>query len=208
MNIKSTLFCCITTISFLLACQEQPAKENKTDQQQTTTPVSSFNYADSINNGTISTDTLKGSPARTTTAIIGKTRLTIAYHSPGVKDRIIWGGLVPYNKVWVTGAHSATSIQIDHPITIADKKIETGKYAIFTIPSEKEWIVIINKNHQQHLADDYTETEDVMRLTTKPTENQLVQRLTYSIVKQDDQKGEIVITWEKIKIIVPFSTIE
>lgn len=165
---------------------------------------SAFNYADSINSGLIANDTLKGSPERTAMNTIGGAHVHIAYHSPGVKNRIVWGGLVPYNQVWVTGAHSATSIQLSKPIQIGETKVDKGTYAIFTIPGEKEWIFILNKNYEQHLADDYKDSLDVVRLTVKPITADLTQRLTYEVNKVDDTNGNIVIRWEKIKIEVPF----
>ena len=164
-------------------------------------------YADSVNNGLITQDTMKSSPERTAMASVGKTHLHITYHAPGVKGRIVWGGLVPYNTVWVTGAHTATSIQINNPIEINSKKIEAGTYAVFTIPGEKEWTFILNKNYQQHLADDYKEAEDVLRIAVKPTDNKMTQRLTYTVNKTDDNSGSISMEWEKIKIDVPFKVL-
>ncbi len=167
---------------------------------------STSGYADSVNNGLIVTDTLKNSPARVAMATIGKTHIHITYHSPGVKGRIIWGGLVPNNQVWVTGAHSATTIDINHPVLINNQKIDTGTYAIFTIPGEKEWIFILNKNHRQHLADNYSEVEDVIRIKVIPHPNKMTQRLTYTVVEAGDAKGNIIIEWEKIKLEIPFSS--
>lgn len=162
-----------------------------------------YGYADSINDGLIAQDTLKGSPARTAMATIGKTHIHISYHSPGTKGRVIWGGLVPYNAVWVTGAHTATSVNINNPVTIGAKKIEAGTYAVFTIPGEKEWIFILNKNYRQHLADNYTETEDLVRVPVQPKEYKMTQRLTYSVTRETDSSGYINIMWDKTKIAVP-----
>ena len=169
---------------------------------------SSTGYADSVNNGLIAQDTMKSSPQRTAMSSVGNAHLHITYHSPGVKGRIIWGGLVPYGQVWATGAHTATNIQINHPIEIDSKKIDAGTYAIFTIPGEKEWTFILNKNYQQHLTDDYKETEDLLRLMVKPVENKLVQRLTYKVNKTGDGTGTISMEWEKIKIDIPFKTLQ
>ena len=165
---------------------------------------SASNYADSVNSGLIANDTLKGSPARTAMNTIGGAHVHIEYHSPGVKNRTIWGGLVAYNQVWVTGAHSATSIQISKPIQFVETKVEKGTYAIFTIPGEKEWVFILNKNYEQHLADDYKDSLDVVRLTVKPVSTELTQRLTYEVNKIDETSGNIVMRWEKLKVEVPF----
>jgi hypothetical protein len=113
---------------------------------------------------------------------------------------------VPYNTVWVTGAHTASKIILNKAIVIDDKTIEAGTYAIFTIPGVKEWIFILNKNHQQHLADDYSVNEDVLRFAVKPYENAMTQRLTYAVINQGNHDGSIEISWEKIKIVVPFRT--
>jgi len=186
---------------------DKPEKE-ATAHELHTMPSASFGYADSINNGVIEKDTMKSSPQRRAMATVGKTHVHISYHSPGVKGRIVLGGLVPYNTVWVTGAHTATSIQISQPVEINNKKIEAGTYAIFTIPGEDEWIFILNKNYQQHLTDDYKAGEDVLRFVVKPIENKLTPRLTYIVNKVDDKNGSISILWEKIKIEVPFRTLD
>ena len=115
------------------------------------------------------------------------------YYSPGVKNRTIWGGLVPYGEVWVTGAHNATSFRINQSFSIGDTKVDAGKYAIFTIPGKDEWIFILNKNYQQHLADHYKQEEDVLRSTVKPVwANTVTERLQYSVIE-----NKLVIAWEK-----------
>ncbi len=132
---------------------------------------------------------------------IGTVNVTISYHSPGVRNRVIWGGLVPNNEVWVTGAHSATTIDIDKPFTVGDTKISAGKYALFTIPAKDEWTIIINKNWEQHLTDDYNLKDDVVRIKVKPEQlNENVERLQYFIEDKKGGKGMITVAWEKVKI--------
>lgn len=97
-------------------------------------------------------DTNKKSIKSMAFAIVNGDSIKINYHSPGVRNRIIWGGLVPYNEVWVTGAHDATTIEFYKTIVVEGKGIPAGKYAFFTIPGKKEWTLIINKNWKQHLA--------------------------------------------------------
>ncbi|WP_299700549.1 DUF2911 domain-containing protein [uncultured Pontibacter sp.] len=149
-------------------------------------------------------DTLKGSLKAEAHGMIGDAHLTIAYHSPAVRGRQIWGGLVAYNQVWVTGAHSATSIMTDKDITIGGKNLPAGKYALFTIPGEEEWTIIINKNWEQHLADDYAETDDVLRFTVKPEIAPTKQeRLRYTIISDGSDKGSIQITWDMLRVTLP-----
>jgi len=213
MKISKSICPFIFLALLLNACNNsEPAPSKKDDtaphKNHSVNGSSSAGYADSVNNGLIATDTMKSSPSRTAMATVGKTHLHITYHSPGVKGRIIWGGLVPYNTVWVTGAHSATSLQLNRPILINNKKVEEGTYAIFTIPGEKEWIFILNKNHEQHLTDNYSATEDVVRLPVQPAENKMTQRLTYTVSKTNDQSGSILMEWEKLKIDIPFKVLE
>lgn len=149
-------------------------------------------------------DTSKRSIKSAAIGKIGDANITINYHSPGVRKRVIWGGLVPYNDVWVTGAHSATNLIIDKPFKIEGKTIPAGKYALFTIPGENEWTVIINKNWQQHLTDDYNIKDDLVRVEVKPiTKDSTLERLQYFITSSGNNKGTIAMEWEKVRIEFP-----
>jgi hypothetical protein len=139
-----------------------------------------------------------------TTASIGGTELRISYHAPAVRGRTIWGGLVPYNDVWVTGAHRATALTVGKDFRVGEQSVPAGKYALFTIPGEQEWTVIINKNWDQHLADDYSQAEDVARVKVKPeSADSVTERLKYAIKTTGGQTGEIIMSWEKIRIKIP-----
>lgn len=162
-------------------------------------------YINDLTNGVIADDTLKGSPERVVINTIGKLDVHISYHSPGVKNRVIWGGLVPYKTVWVTGAHTATSICFTEPVRMDGKRIEKGTYAIFTIPEEEYWTVILNRNYEQHLTDNYKETEDIVRLKVKPLlTEEAIPRLTFSIESDGANSGRVVFGWEKLMWEVPF----
>lgn len=165
--------------------------------------VSGNGYADSINKGLIVKDTMKGSPKRVAMKTIGNTHIHIEYGSPGVKGRMIWGGLVAYDQVWATGAHNATSIDFSTDVTIGGKKIRKGKYALFTIPGKTEWTIIINTKYQQHLADDYNAAEDVVRVKVKPLKKQgITQRLTYDVISVS-KDAAIAIEWEYVRVQLP-----
>jgi len=193
--------------STMIACKSKKTEPKNKSTHMLHEATLSSGYADSVNNGFIAADTMKKSVPRVAMQSIGNTHIHIEYSSPGVKGRIIWGGLVPYNTVWVTGAHAATKITFNNAIAISDKKVEAGTYAIFTIPNEKEWIFILNKNYEQHLTDNYSEKEDVLRCIVKPQSNAITQRLTYIINKQTSNRGDIEICWEKVRIVVPFKTL-
>ncbi len=138
---------------------------------------------------------------------VGEVHVSINYHSPAVRERVIWGGLVPYSEVWVAGAHSATSIEFSKAIEVEGTTIPKGKYAFFTIPGQEGWTLILNKNWEQHLADDYDQAEDVIRIEVTPeTEMPLSERLTYAIEDKGDGLGSIRMSWEKLSVSLPFKT--
>jgi hypothetical protein len=150
-------------------------------------------------------DSLKKSIPKQAHIEVGYAHLYIDYYAPAVRNRTIWGGLVPYDEVWVTGAHNATSFEFTNTIIIGDKEIPPGKYALFTIPGREKWIVILNKNWNQHLADDYKQEEDVVRVEVIPmVHEKLQERLRYSIHSADDSSASIEIRWEKLSVTLPF----
>ena len=182
--------------------------EAKTDTEHTAHKIDKENsgYCDGVNTGMIKEDTLKGSPHRVAMATINGTHVHIDYNSPGVKGRIIWGGLVPFGKIWVSGAHYATTVQFAREVIVGNKTIPRGTYSLFTIPGKEEWVVIFNSRSEQHLADEYSDKEDIARVKVTPGNSGMVQRLTYSVSKTDEQSGTIRLQWEKLMIDIPFKT--
>ena len=155
-------------------------------------------YAEDVNSGKIPKDGFIGSPLRTTSETIAGCHIKIRYSSPGVRGRQIWGNIVPYDKLWVTGANHATAITFDRDVLINNRKLAAGTYAFFTIPRKKDWVVIFNKNADQHGTDDYSEKEDVLRFTVSPSETPAItQRLTYGIKQTDQNAAVISMMWEK-----------
>ncbi len=161
-------------------------------------------YADSVNRGLL-VDTVTGSARLEVEGQVGNTLVTINHGSPGVRGRVIWNGLVSYDQVWVSGSHWATAVTFSHDVTVNGVDIPAGIYALFTIPGREEWTWIINTNYDQHLAEEYTESEDLVRLNVKPIalEN-TVQRLNYEVMETGNRSGIIALSWDKIRIELPF----
>ena len=184
----------------LTGCNQKQEAKTETTQQVTDKKI---NEAVVIQQQSES-DTLKGSLKALVTGKIGNTVVTINYYSPAVRGRVIWGGLVPMDQVWVTGAHKATSVEFEGAVKISDVEIPGGKYGLFTIPSKDEWTIIINKNWDQHLTDEYNQKDDLVRVTVKPeTEQTNQERLRYVTESEGGNKGEIVIYWEKLEVSLP-----
>ena len=145
------------------------------------------------------------SPHTSAMATIGNAHIHIDYSSPGVRDRMIFGGLLAYEEVWQAGAHMATWIETDTDIEIDGKELKAGKYGFFTIPSKEEWTIILNSNWNQHGKDEYDEKDDVIRFKVTPIiADSLKEHLEYNIDKISDTEGEITLAWEKVKVVIPF----
>lgn len=170
-------------------------------------------YADSINDGTIPADTMKSSVRRVAMENIGDCHVHIDYGSPGVRGRSIWGGLVAYNEVWAAGAHSATSVRFSKDVQVAGKKIAAGTYGFFAVPGAEKWELILNTRYKQHLADEYKQEEDVVRVPVVPEKIKQVQRLTYRVQPSSDQaasplQGSIVLSWDTLQVQLPFTVLQ
>ncbi|WP_018619808.1 DUF2911 domain-containing protein [Spirosoma luteum] len=159
-------------------------------------------------NHRVKTDTAKvkpKSPRLTAMAMVGTNHVHIDYGSPSVRGRTIWNGLVTYNQVWATGAHKATWIEFGQDIIIQGEVIPKGKYGFFTIPADKEWTLIISKDWDMHLADDYNEQNDVVRLKTVPNKNAtLSESLTYQVKETGNNKGRVSMSWENLTVSFDF----
>jgi len=94
--------------------------------------------------------------------------IEISYSRPGVKGRKVFGDLVPFGKVWRTGANNATTITFGEEVMIGGKKVAAGKYGLLTIPNASEWTFIISKQTSVTSPADYKEDQDVVRVTAKP----------------------------------------
>ncbi len=145
-------------------------------------------------------DSIEGSPRTAAMANIGSAHVHIDYSTPAVRGRVIWGGLVPYDAVWVTGAHDATSINFPTDVTIDGNTVPAGKYAFFTIPGETEWTLILNKNWEQHLTRNYSEVDDVLRWTVTPETVEFTNRLTYNLTPTGENNCRITMHWENMMI--------
>jgi hypothetical protein len=147
------------------------------------------------------------SPRLTADGTIGSAKISIDYSSPSVRGRTIWGGLVGYGTVWVTGGHNATTVEFSKDVKIGDRTVKAGIYALFTIPGTTDWTIILNTNYDQHLADDYDEKLDVVRIKATPKPLDAVQEaLRYDVQETSKNEGLISVRWEKLVVSLPVKT--
>ena len=145
----------------------------------------------------------QASPAATATGTVGGANITIKYSSPSVKGRVIWGGLVPYDKIWRAGANTATTFETDKDIKVEGKTLAAGKYSVYALPTANDCTIIFNSaTGQWGINRDGTTTadatKDVLRVTVKPVKSaNMNERLVYTI----NEKG-FVLSWENLDIPV------
>jgi len=121
------------------------------------------------------------SPRDSITRTVNGATITINYGSPAVKGRKIWGGLVPYDTVWRTGANEATRFTTDKDIMVEGKALPAGTYGFFAIPGHNSWTIIFNGVAEQWGAFKYDASKDVLRVTVTPETVKMHERLVYKI---------------------------
>lgn len=134
---------------------------------------------------------------------IGGVEITLEYGRPNVKNRTIWGELVPYDKVWRTGANEATTFTINKDVMVEGKELAAGTYGLFTIPGEGEWVVIFNKVANQWGSMKYDEAEDALRVTVEPEAAEFIESMEFVI-----EDSDVVLRWEKLAVPVTVSVAE
>lgn len=145
-------------------------------------------------------DLPRPSPHASVSQTIGITNAVIEYYSPGVKGRVIWGKLVPYNEIWRTGANHCTTISFDTEVKVEGKAIPAGKYSLFTIPGEQTWTVILNKDTSLWGAMGYKEADDITRFTVKPQNTEFRERMMFAFDNVTNESVMVALYWEKLKI--------
>ena len=138
------------------------------------------------------------SPKETVTGTIDGVAIEIVYCRPSARGRVMLGEKEPFGQVWRTGANAATTIKFDKKVTIEGKTLEAGTYALFTIPNEKEWVFIFNKNTKQWGAYDYEKNkdQDALQVTVKADK-------TPSFVetfKMNIDKDQVSLQWENTAV--------
>jgi DUF2911 family protein len=150
------------------------------------------------------------SPNATVSQTIGVTKVEVAYSRPHVKgptrkeQRVIWGGLVPYDQVWRTGANAVTKITLDGDVSVEGQKLPAGSYGLFTIPGRSEWTVIFNKQATGSPGD-YKAENDVLRVKVKPQAAPMTDLFTISFPQTTADSAQLELAWEKLAVVAHLS---
>jgi hypothetical protein len=141
----------------------------------------------------------QASPTATLKQRIGLTDIEITYSRPSVKGRTIYGNIVPYGEVWRTGANASTKISFSTPVKLNGNEIPAGKYALFTIPGEEEWTIIISKDTNSFGAFGYKPDNDLVRFKTSSVKlsEKSVETFAIEFNHIRDESALLELVWEK-----------
>ena len=146
------------------------------------------------------------SPPQTIKQDFGLSSIELSYSRPGVKGRKVFGDLVPFGKVWRTGANNATIITFDDDVTIGNTKVPAGKYGLLTIPDKDNWTIIITKQLDVTSPAAYKQESDAARVDVKPiTMKDKMETFTMDFANIQPSRCELHIMWENTAVIVPIS---
>jgi hypothetical protein len=150
------------------------------------------------------------SPTQTLSQDFGLGKIEIVYSRPGLKGRAAFGNgtvLAPTGTVWRTGANGATKVTFSHPVTVGGKLLAAGAYALFTIPGESEWTIILNTNSNSWGSFSYKEAEDVVRFKVKAeTTSNSTENFTINVDNITPETATISLKWAKTLVNIPIST--
>ena len=138
------------------------------------------------------------SPACTIKQRVGLTDIEIVYSRPSMKDRQIFGSLVPFGTVWRTGANNATKITFSTPVKLNGTEVAAGSYALYTIPGESEWTIILNKGVGKS-GTQFDEKDDVVRFKATPVKlsDTSIETFTIEFNHLRDESAVLNLVWDK-----------
>ncbi|WP_291720228.1 DUF2911 domain-containing protein [Bernardetia sp.] len=146
------------------------------------------------------------SPAASVSQVIGVTKISVDYSAPAVREREVWGKLLPYGEMWRTGANSPTKVTFSTDVMVEGKKVEAGSYTLITIPTENKWTVILNKDSKGNGVFSYLEDDDVIRVEVTPKKAEMLEYLSFSIQPQSDSEAHLIMHWEKLQLPIKVTT--
>ena len=168
--------------------------------------LSALSASTAVAQGTPKLELPRPSPKGTVTQTVGLTDVSVAFSSPGVKGRKIWGEVVPFDQVWRAGANECTKVTFSTPVSIESKPVAAGSYCVFLLPQKSGWTFILSKNTEQAGTDEYKQSEDALRVPATTSTIPKRERLVFTIVDFDDEKGTLAMEWETQRVGVRFTT--
>src|SRR5687767_7532691 len=133
--------------------------------------------------------------------------IEISYSRPGVKGRKVFGDLVPFGKVWRTGANNATTITFGEEVMLGGKKVPAGKYGLLTIPDKNNWTFVLTKQLDVTSPAGYKQDMDVVRVEAKPMKvDNNVETFTMQFANIKPTSVDLQLLWENTAVSLPITT--
>jgi len=143
------------------------------------------------------------SPAASVSQRVGLTDIRVEYSSPGVKDRKVFGDLVPYGELWRTGANAATKVTFSRDVTIGGAPVKAGTYALLTIPRKGKWTLILNTDTALPGTRGYDEKKDVLRAEVSTRSIPKRERMTFVFDDTTDNGTDLRLEWSGLAVVIP-----
>ena len=147
----------------------------------------------------------EASQAATASQRIGLTDITVKYHRPAVRQRTVWGDLVPYDQVWRAGANQNTVLSFSTPFSVGGQQLPAGDYGLHMIPTKAEWTVILNKESTAWGSFFYDQAKDAVRFTTRPQPAEFQEYLAYTFESPGPAGVTLTLHWEKVALPIPIT---
>jgi hypothetical protein len=148
------------------------------------------------------------SPRDSVFLTMGTNEISVNYGRPSMRGRVIMGGLVPWGKVWRTGANQATHMKTNFPMTFGSVQVPKGLYTLWTIPSEHGWKIVVNKQTGQW-GTNYDARQDLARFDAQVEMLEApVDTFTIGLRATGPSSGEMTLSWEKTRVVIPFEKID
>lgn len=149
----------------------------------------------------------QASPHAVVTQTIGLTEVTVDYHAPAVRNRTVWGGLVPYDQVWRAGANENTLIRFSTPVLLRGQTVAAGQYSFYVFPhADKEWELVLNRVVNHWGAEGYDPKADAIRVPVLPETAPFHETLLYWFSDVQPTGAHLNLSWEKRTLVLPIET--
>lgn len=150
----------------------------------------------------------RASPLDMATVKSEDTYIKITYGRPQKKGRVVFGALVPYEKVWVTGANEVAELTCTRDIRINKHRLKAGTYALFTIPEKDQWTIILNSDLGQWGVYNYNSKKDVLRFTVPVSQSEEVYEPFTIKFEEFDEEANLILIWDRTKVSIPIAFIK
>lgn len=134
---------------------------------------------------------------------VGLTDIEVTYHRPAMKGRKVWGGLVPYGKVWRAGADENTVIAFDTPVRVGGTTLPAGRYGLHMLPTATTWTVMFSSQSSGWGSYSYDPKEDLAKVTVTPLPAEATERLAFTFDDPSDQGVTLSLRWEQLRVPIP-----